>query len=124
MSSEATIVRLQELIPHVGEAGYEFIRDARLDGAPVVVVEAYRTQQRQNALYAQGRTRPGAIVTWTQTSLHTQRRAFDIAFNVAGRLRFDVPSTWWDYMGRLAPRYGLRWGPAIGISGDLGHYEL
>jgi peptidoglycan L-alanyl-D-glutamate endopeptidase CwlK len=124
MTTDATLNRLNELSGLVGQAGTRFISDARLDGAPVVVVEAFRTQQRQNALYAQGRTKPGQIVTWTLNSLHTQRRAFDVAFFVNGRVTFDVPRTWWEYLGAIAPRYGLRWGPTIGLSGDLGHYEL
>lgn len=35
-----------------------------------MVIEGVRTQARQNQLYAQGRTAPGAIVTWTKTSNH------------------------------------------------------
>jgi len=121
--NDATLNRINELSAAVAPMAYRFIRDARLDGAPVVIVESYRTQARQNALYAQGRTKPGQVVTWTQNSLHTRRRAFDVAFVVNGRVTFDVPRTWWDYLGATAARYGLRWGPTIGLSGDLGHYE-
>lgn len=35
-----------------------------------MVLEGVRTQVRQNQLYAQGRTAPGTIVTWTKTSNH------------------------------------------------------
>lgn len=42
------------------------------------VAETYRTQQRQNELYDQGRTKPGKVVTWTLKSEHTKRRALDI----------------------------------------------
>lgn len=101
---------------------YRFIAETRLDGAPVVVVESYRSQARQDALYAQGRTTQGNVVTWTRNSLHTQRRAFDIAFVVNGRLTWQVPRSWWDYMRFRAARYGLR---TLGeTSGDLGHFEL
>jgi len=124
MTTDLTLARLNELSSPIAESGYSFIKDARLDGAPVVIVEAYRTQQRQDALYAQGRTKPGAVVTWTRSSMHTRRRAFDIAFVVNGKLTFDVPRTWWDYMGARSSAYGLRWGPSIGLVGDLGHYEL
>lgn len=34
------------------------------------VIEGVRTQERQNLLYAQGRTKPGQIVTWSRTSNH------------------------------------------------------
>lgn len=35
-----------------------------------MVIEGVRTQARQSALYAQGRTKPGKIVTWTRNSRH------------------------------------------------------
>lgn len=35
-----------------------------------MVVEGVRTRARQEALYAQGRTKPGKIVTWTLNSNH------------------------------------------------------
>lgn len=42
------------------------------------ITEVYRTQERQNQLYAQGRTKPGPIVTWTKDSNHTKRLAADV----------------------------------------------
>ena len=34
------------------------------------VLQSVRTQAEQNALYAQGRTKPGPVVTWTLRSKH------------------------------------------------------
>lgn len=36
----------------------------------IMVLEGVRTPARQQQLYAQGRTKPGQIVTWTLTSNH------------------------------------------------------
>jgi uncharacterized protein YcbK (DUF882 family) len=47
-------------------------------GHSVTVVEAHRTQARQNFLYEQGRSRPGNVVTWTRNSNHTTGRAVDV----------------------------------------------
>ncbi len=44
----------------------------------VQLVEGVRDQARQLALYAQGRTTPGKIVTWTKTSKHLTGDAVDI----------------------------------------------
>lgn len=44
-----------------------------------MVVEGLRTKQRQEELYAQGRTKPGKIVTWTMKSKHIDGLAVDIA---------------------------------------------
>lgn len=43
------------------------------------VVEGLRTKERQAALYAQGRTKPGPKVTWTMNSKHIDGKAVDLA---------------------------------------------
>lgn len=44
------------------------------------ITEGYRSPERQAELYAQGRTKPGKIVTNTRESLHQYGYAADIAF--------------------------------------------
>jgi hypothetical protein len=44
----------------------------------ILVVEGLRTLERQKQLYAQGRTTPGKIVTWTLKSKHIDGKAVDI----------------------------------------------
>jgi hypothetical protein len=51
-------------------------------GLHVEVVEGYRTQGRQDALFTQGRSAPGPVVTWTRSSLHTDGLAADL--NIGG----------------------------------------
>lgn len=43
------------------------------------LVEGVRSRERQAQLYAQGRTAPGKIVTWTLNSKHITGDAVDIA---------------------------------------------
>ncbi len=47
----------------------------------VFVTEGKRSAQRQKELYAQWRTKPGKIVTWTLHSRHMVGEAFDIAWD-------------------------------------------
>ncbi len=47
-------------------------------GQRVEVVEGYRTPQRQQQLFAQGRTTEGPVVTWTRNSLHSAGAAADL----------------------------------------------
>jgi peptidoglycan L-alanyl-D-glutamate endopeptidase CwlK len=47
-------------------------------GAPASIGETLRSRARQKALYAQGRTAPGPIVTKTLNSRHINGRAIDI----------------------------------------------
>lgn len=43
-----------------------------------MVLEGLRNPQRQAELYAQGRTAPGPVVTWTMQSPHLEGRAVDL----------------------------------------------
>ncbi len=45
-------------------------RAIEISAVDFLVLEGVRTPQRQRELYAQGRTKPGDVVTWTLTSNH------------------------------------------------------
>lgn len=45
-------------------------RASQLLAFPLAVIEGVRTEARQAELYAQGRTKPGKVVTWTMDSRH------------------------------------------------------
>lgn len=45
-------------------------RAIQITGQDFMVLEGVRTKARQLELYAQGRTKPGNIVTWTKVSNH------------------------------------------------------
>jgi hypothetical protein len=68
-----------EIVPALRERLDRVVdRMARDFGYTVEVVEAHRTQERQDALFAQGRTAPGPVVTWTRESRHTAGAAVDV----------------------------------------------
>lgn len=84
-------------------------------GHDVTVVETARTQERQDWLYEQGRSRSGPVVTWTRDSAHTRGEAVDVLIdgswdNAAGFARLQ----------RIAREEGLR---TLGMK-DPGHLEL
>ncbi|MDO5725904.1 MAG: M15 family metallopeptidase [Tissierellia bacterium] len=70
---------LDQLSPHTEKLAREFLKRCDEKGLAVKITETYRTQNRQDYLYAQGRAYEGLVVTWTKNSKHTMRRAFDIA---------------------------------------------
>ena len=84
-------------------------------GSDVQVAETYRTQSRQNALFAQGRDTAGPVVTWTKNSKHTQGRAVDLLLD-GGAAGTDAYQT----LQRIASEEGLR---TLGAK-DPGHIEL
>ncbi len=73
---------LDLLAPKVKEHALVAIGNAVHAGYPVKAFETYRSPERQNMLYAQGRTMPGRIITdkkgWE--SFHQYGLALDIAF--------------------------------------------
>lgn len=75
------------------------LRSAAADkGVEFNAGEGFRPQERQNALYAQGRTAPGPVVTQTLNSNHTSGRANDVrpvntSADAVGRTISDLIST-------------------------------
>jgi len=84
-------------------------------GHEVRVVETYRSQERQLELYAQGRTAPGPVVTWTQRSAHTEGLAVDVIVDGG----YDNEQAF-ERLQRIAREEGLK---TLGPS-DRGHLEL
>ncbi|MGV3710115.1 MAG: hypothetical protein ACO1Q7_14865 [Gemmatimonas sp.] len=83
-------------------------------GHDVTVVETARSQERQDMLYAQGRSTPGSVVTWTQESRHTHGEAVDLL----------VDGNWnntrgFERLQQVAHEEGLQT-----IPNDPGHLEL
>lgn len=84
-------------------------------GHRVELVEGYRTQVRQDHLYAQGRSRPGQVVTWTRNSAHTRGHAVDVKVNGGWS---DLEA--FKRLQIIANEEGLR---TLGMR-DAGHMEL
>ncbi|WBO84490.1 M15 family metallopeptidase [Hymenobacter yonginensis] len=85
--------RLAQAVPHLAasytQALARWLGDPvlRLAGRPIIT-ECYRTPERQNELFAQGRTRPGLIVTYkrggeSKHNLGPPTPALDVAFLLA-----------------------------------------
>lgn len=64
-------------------------RAIELTTVDFVVVQGARTQAEQDALYAQGRTKPGKKVTWTRNSRHVGGFAVDVAPWIGGGIEWD-----------------------------------
>ena len=79
MANETKACRdIGALLPAAQAACRAFLRECEREGLDVLITETYRTQERQDYLYAQGRTRAGTIITWTRKSRHTGRLAWDV----------------------------------------------
>ncbi len=87
----------------------------------IFITETYRSQERQNYLYTLGRTRPGQIVTWTSSSNHTSRLAWDIAIGPPQSLYDEVTLK---RVGAIARKLGITWGGDWTGNKDRPHFEV
>lgn len=143
MTHEEALAAHPKLIgvhPVLVRKGALVLQAMALLGFPMRVVQGVRTTEQQQALYAQGRTKPGAIVTnadGVRTRSNHQPRvdgfghAIDCAFvNVNGtpdssddRVDWSDDLPWGTY-GRCATAVGLRWGGDWKSIVDRPHVEL
>ena len=120
MSRDKTLLhpRLQEIVK-------EFEKRCKAAGLNVLVTETYRSKAEQDALYAQGRTKPGNIVTNAKYPLspHCWGVAFDFCRNVRGR-EYDDSDGFFKRCGEIGKSLGLFWGGDFRSFVDKPHLEL
>jgi len=82
---------LDLLAPKVRRLGLQAIEECKATGYDVNIFETWRSLERQESLYAQGRTKPGRRVTnaLPGKSFHLHGLAFDWAFKVKGNWSWD-----------------------------------
>lgn len=76
--------KIEDLTPAAQRAYVCFAAGMEKAHIPYIVTCTYRDQTEQIDLWNQGRLRPGPVVTWTKHSVHTERRAWDIAIRKPG----------------------------------------
>jgi peptidoglycan L-alanyl-D-glutamate endopeptidase CwlK len=99
------------------------------EGCKLTVTSTYRDAEAQDALYAQGRTKPGKIVTNAKggQSLHNWRVAFDVVPMRDGKAVWGT--TGWDGLlwmkvGAIGRSIGLEWGGAWSRFPDFPHFQF
>lgn len=102
---------LDDLVPPARARVESFLDAAKKQGIDLLVTSTYRDNASQDALYAQGRTTPGKIVTNAKAgqSWHNYRCAVDVVPIVAGKPRWDVKDEVWQQVGALGKAAGLEW---------------
>lgn len=114
------VVNRRGLYPEVN-LKYKMLREyAAARNHPIRCTSGLRVFSRQDALYAQGRTTRGNIVTNAKAgqSYHNYGLAFDVAFT--GDTPYPNDKAAWTPLGEYAESIGLTWGASFG---DYGHFE-
>ena len=119
--------RLAELAPALASRGNELVSRCHDEGILIRISQSLRTWSEQDALYAQGRTAPGRVVTFARggESFHNFGLAFDIVLlDSSGRPTWDARHPGWSTAGQVGVALGLSWGGHWKRSKDLPHFEL
>lgn len=111
---------IDALTPLAQTACRMFLNACSAEGIRLFLTETYRSQQRQDELYEQGRSKPGKIVTWTHNSRHTSRRAWDVACSPPAKLYDEAILK---RAGKVAARLGIVWG-GTWKTPDTPHFEI
>ena len=103
--------KLEDLLPPVRERVERMIAACKAEGIDLLVTSTYRDNASQEALYAQGRTAPGRIVTNARSgqSYHNYRCAVDVVPIRNGKAIWDAKDPVWQRIGALGKAAGLEW---------------
>ena len=119
--SERTIATL---LSEVQPLARSLIQAAAGIGIAIKIISGTRTYDEQNALYEQGRSRPGRIVTNARGgySNHNFGIAFDIGVFEGARYIGESPA--YKAVGALGIQLGLEWGGNWKTIQDEPHFQL
>lgn len=112
MKDPKNIGLIEKLHPEARKIFTDFIEAAeKATGLKIRIVSGMRTFEEQEAIYEQGRTKPGKIVTWAKpgSSFHNYGLAIDVC-----PWKEDGSDLDWNYdfklWAEIAADYNLTWG--------------
>lgn len=116
--------RVRGLHPVVKAKAHEFLARAYQQGIYLRITEGFRTFERQDELYDQGRRTPGNIVTYAQggESFHNYGLAIDVVEIKNGKALWSNPN--WPKIGSLGKGLGFEWGGDWQNFKDWGHFQM
>lgn len=117
--------KIEDLHPKVKVLCEKFIDECKKQGIDVLITSTYRDGASQDALYAQGRTTAGKIVTNARAgqSYHNWRVAFDFVPIVNGKAQWSDVATF-TKCGVIAESVGLEWAGRWKKFKELAHCQF
>jgi len=115
---------ISTLLPEVRPIARTLVQKAALANIRIKIISGFRTYAEQNALYAQGRTAPGEIVTNAKGgySNHNFGIAFDVGVFEGNSYLGDSPK--YKAVGAIGMDLGLEWGGNWKTIVDQPHFQL
>ena len=99
--------------PRLQAIASEWVKACESAGLKVAIGETYRTVAEQDALYAQGRTKPGNKVTNARGSSYSSQHQWGIAFDfyrADGKGAYNEDGDFFGRAATIAKNLGLAWG--------------
>lgn len=125
---------LDDLHPDLKPLCEKFLAECEAREIDARVTFTYRTPEEQDDLYAQGRTKPGAIVTslrggqskhnFTLDDGTPAAKAFDIAIYDGGKYITNGEHWLYTEAGAIGEMLGLEWGGRWKKPFDPGHFQI
>ncbi|BAU28237.1 peptidoglycan L-alanyl-D-glutamate endopeptidase CwlK [Aneurinibacillus soli] len=116
------------LHPAVRQKAWDVIFELWQQGIYVLITQGYRSIAEQNDLYAQGRTKPGKIVTNARggQSYHNYGLAIDfVLYTKDGKdVTWDDSSAEWKQVVRVFKSKEFAWGGDFRTFKDTPHFEM
>lgn len=111
--------KIEDLNPVVAAKCKAFISACKKEGIDVLITSTYRDNEAQNAIYAQGRSKAGRIVTNAKggQSFHNYRLAFDFVPIVNGKAQWNDARTF-KRCREIGESLGLQ-----GLSFEMAHLQ-
>ena len=124
LADERSERNIATLLPQVQPLARALIESAAAIGIAIKIISGTRTYEEQNALYEQGRTTPGRVVTNARGgySNHNFGVAFDIGVFDGGRYLDESPA--YKAVGAIGMKLGLEWGGNWKTIQDEPHFQL
>jgi peptidoglycan L-alanyl-D-glutamate endopeptidase CwlK len=124
--NDASRKRLAQIHPALAARIQTLIDILTQHGLQIEVVQGLRTFAEQDILFAQGRTRPGPVVTRARggQSNHNYGLAVDLVPFTNGQPNWNAPLGVWTTIGSEAEKLGLEWGGDWKKFVDKPHVQL
>ena len=126
---------ISDVHPRLQKKVAQLIELCKKNGITIGITECFRTVQEQNALYAQGRTTPGHIVTNASGTSYRSMHQWGVAFDFCLRMDVDKDGSisddafndstgLFEKVGALGKTLGLEWGGDWTSIKDRPHFQL
>ena len=124
LADERSELNIATLLPQAQPLARALIEIAAAIGIAIKVISGTRTYEEQNALYEQGRSKSGRIVTSARGgySNHNFGIAFDIGVFEGGRYLDESPA--YKAVGAIGMKLGLEWGGNWKTIQDEPHFQF